>query len=587
MNDSQKQSNQAQKFTNMINSLNILLEQEPNSIDILNQLAEIYESYNKLEQAISYYDRILSLTPNNNRIQLKLASLKIRQGEFSSALKYFQQVLKIDENQPAWVFIGLGDALNNVGSVNEAILAFRKAITLKPDYGLIYAKLANVLDKNNENHEIINLYQKALELQSELPLWAYINYAKILKINDLCAEIVDISQYALSIYQNNISLMIFLAEAQGKLGFTHEAISNYQKICSLEPQQSSWLYQNLGNLLFSVGQEKLAIESYMKSIDINYQFFGNYARLDTLANNLYGTNHSNILNGLSQVIDNISAQDKSIISNLERYLNLGFLGNKGKTIDPLSYYFINHNLKLVYCGIPKNACTLFKKIIVEHSKNKVIFEKSNKNIHQFLVENRCEISTFLSSLESPDYYKMIILRNPFSRLASGYLDKFAKHPYPESFAVEVIKSVQEFLNLDLDIEKSITFDQFIKYLSRKEDYELNDHWQPQNIFVGSIKFDLIGQFENLSYVLDVLEKKYSIQIPRKGAEHATNYQDFSEEKPFHTMYPGELRKLAGMPKAKQLYSAELESIVRSRYAEDIMLYEQYFQVSLNDLRNCL
>ena len=270
-------------------------------------------------------------------------------------------------------------------------------------------------------------------------------------------------------------------------------------------------------------------------------------------------------------------------SNLKQYLKLGFLGNQGKTIDPLGYYFINHNLKLLYCSIPKNACTLFKNIIVENSKYKQEYERSQQNIHQFIISKRGTVDNLLSSLSASDYFKLVVLRNPFARLASGYLDKIAKHLQPESFAIEVIKDVQQHLGLEIDLQKSITFEQFIQYLARKQDCELNDHWKPQDNFVAGVQFDFIGQFENLNRTIDILQNNYNIRIQKQGSEHATKYQQFAEDISFHTLYPQELRDLSGMPTAKQIYSPELETIVRQRYAKDIKLYEQTFAVDLSNL----
>lgn len=335
-------------------------------------------------------------------------------------------------------------------------------------------------------------------------------------------------------------------------------------------------------------------EDYQKLLDIHVKFlklnnngFRNYDCLDKALCSLYGEKQSNLSQKISRLFNSIDSNEKLVIQRLQSYLDLGFLGKEGSTVDPLSYYFINHNLKVVYCSIPKNACTLFKNVIVDNSNDKKQYEQSQQNIHQFLVSKRGDISTLISCLQSPEYFKFVLLRNPFTRLASGYLDKFAKHLHPESFAVDVIKDVQYSLGLEINIKKSITFEQFIKYLARKEDYELNDHWRPQNNFTGSIEFDLIGQFENLNYVIDTLQNKYYIRIKKKVSEHVTKYHDFAENLPFYSMYPEELRNLGGMPKVGQLYSSELENIVRARYEKDIKLYERMFNVSLDDLNEHL
>jgi tetratricopeptide (TPR) repeat protein len=556
-----------------------ILEEDPNSIIILNKLATLYENQQKLDKANDYYSRILELTPKDTEIHFKVASLNVRQKKFADALRNYQTALNINPDQPAWVFIGLGDALNNTQRTGEAILAFHKAIELKPEYGLVYAKLASALANQGDNLKAIDNYQKAVELQEQLPLWAYINFAKILSKNEQFRRSIDVCQNATKIYPRNSEIKTLLAENQRREGEVVNAISNYLKAIELNPKQPGWLHQNLANLLVENQQYDLAIDHYLQSIKINDNIFSSLPYLDIALSKKHGENHENII----QLSNSNILQKKSELCTIKSYFDLGFLGRNGKTVDPLSYYFINHNIKLVYCSIPKNACTLFKNIIVEYSEDKSEYEKSNQNIHQFLISKRGKVSTLLSCVRDSGYFKIVILRNPFSRLTSGYLDKFAKHINPESFALDVIRDVQQFLGLEINVENSITFEQFIKYLARKKDYELNDHWRPQNNFVGSVKFDLVGQFENLNHVIDILQNNYGIRMKKEGSEHATKYQDFSEKLPFHTMYPRDLRNLEGMPKARQLYSAELEKIVRERYAKDIELYEKKFNVNLDDL----
>ena len=561
------------------------LQQKPNSIATLEKIAKIYEQQQQLATAISYYQKIVELNSDRVNIYLKIASLQVRQKQFSASLKNYQTALKIQPQQPAWVFIGLGDALTQTNKIDEAILAFTKATELRSDYGLVYAKLASAMAYQNNDRATIETYQKAVDLQAELPFWVYINFAKILNRNNLYGRATKVCQHGAKQYPNRIGIKILLAEALQKQGKISQAIDTYQKIISLNPQQPAWLYQTLANLLVENQLEQLALEYYFQSIKVNHNGFYSYPYLDLALSKVLGDNYNQ--QQIEKLLEREFDPGSPELNRLKQYMRLGFLGTQGETIDPLGYYFINHNLKLLYCSIPKNACTLFKNIIIENSKYKQEYERSSQNIHQFIISKRGTVDNLLASLSAADYFKLAVLRNPFARLASGYLDKIAKHLQPESFAIDVIKDVQQHLGLAIDLKKSITFEQFIQYLARKKDRELNDHWKPQNNFVAGVKFDFIGQFENLNRTIDILQNNYNIRIKKKGSEHATKYQQFAEDIPFHTLYPQELRNLEGMPTAKQIYSPELEAIVRQRYDRDIALYEQTFAVDLSNLAECL
>ena len=575
------------KFDEAIESYEKAFQIDSECISALNKLAEIYEKRKDVAQASSYYQRISNLLPNDSQAYLKLASLLFRQEKFKRAIETYNKALEIKSEQPAWFYIGFGDALHRNQQLDEAIVAFRKATEINPNNGIAQAKLAHVLSNKGNDSEAVDIYQKAFSLQPKQPLWAYLSFAKALYNNNQIEQTLNICKQALAIQPNNLTTNLLLAEAQEQKGDIEAAIASYQKIIKLNSQPNFGIYRRLGNLQVETGNYQSAIDSYVKCLKINHNGFGNYAHLDEALCNLYEDEQSTLAQNISKLFNSNNYEETAVVQGLQSYLKLGFLGKKGATVDPLSYYFINHNLKIVYCSIHKNACTLFKHLIVDHSSRKEEYERSQQNIHQFLASRRGNIYPLLSCLESSDYFKFVILRNPFARLASAYLDKFAKHPFPESFARDVIREVQQFLGVEVNIEKSITFTQFVEYLARTKDRNLNDHWRPQNTFIGSVKFDFVGPFENLDHIIDLLQRKYGISIKKKVSSHITNYKDFSNDLPFHQIYPNELRTLDGMPKAWQLYTPELETIVRKRYAEDIETYEQYFQVSLDDLQTCL
>ena len=150
------------------------LKTEPNSIATVEEIAKIYEQKQQIETAISYYQKIVNLAGDRVDIYLKIASLQVRVKQFAASLRNYQTALKMQPQQPAWVFIGLGDALIKTDRVDEAILAFRKAVELRSDYGLVYAKLASAMAFKNNVLQTIDTYQKAIDLQNKLPFWVYI-----------------------------------------------------------------------------------------------------------------------------------------------------------------------------------------------------------------------------------------------------------------------------------------------------------------------------------------------------------------------------------------------------------------------------
>ena len=329
-------------------------------------------------------------------------------------------------------------------------------------------------------------------------------------------------------------------------------------------------------------EHKQAIISYVSSIAVQDRL-NSFEKLITSIKGSGIVSEVALNREIQLLVQNLYERDRQSACLLKQLAQLGFLSPHNNPVNLAGYYFVNEELKIVYGSIQKNACTLFKNMLVDNSSLKVEFEASDGNIHTFLNQQipNNSASHLLECLSSPEYFKFTILRDPARRIVSGYLDKIAKHVLPEVFAQEVISNVQAFLGLPINIEQSITFSQFIDYLVRTPDRLLNDHWRPQYNFVATVNFDLVGQFEALDTVIETLEKKFDITIRKKVSSHITKYRHFNESTEFHNMYPHELRRLeGGMPVAKDLFTQELSQKFRLRYQQDITLYNHHFKSNL-------
>ena len=279
-----------------------------------------------------------------------------------------------------------------------------------------------------------------------------------------------------------------------------------------------------------------------------------------------------------ELIANSIQQDSALSIFVQKMITLGFLDRSYSPVYPPGYYIINDSLKAVYCAIPKNACTLFKTMMVEHSSSANAFTDSEQNVHQFLdgLARKVRANHLLNCLTSDEYFKFTVLRDPLNRIVSGYLDKFAKHPLPEPFVQDIILEIRSALGQDADVEKSVTFSEFVDYLVRTPDEQLNDHWRPQHNFTAAVPFNFIGQFESIDSVVHTLEDKLSINIRTEVSNHRTQYRAFDADSSFHTMYPDQLRAIGKMPAAQNFLVPSIREKLRSRYRRDIELYTQAF-----------
>ncbi len=239
-----------------------------------------------------------------------------------------------------------------------------------------------------------------------------------------------------------------------------------------------------------------------------------------------------------------------------------------------NYYIINHQYKLIYCPIPKNACTLFKEIIVSNSEHQSDFQDSDLDVHRYVRQNNVELGDF-NYLSNPEYLKIAMVRNPFDRLVSAYLNKFVRPKKVTPIVKNVIRDIYQFNNIKPNQKKSVTFSDFIHYLARTEDHYLNEHWRSQYFFLGMglFEFDLFDSLENVGHIIQKLESRMRIEISKKKTKNKTNYSENTVKKDWHEMYPQQLREFEQLPTASSLYTNELIALVKSRYALDVEMYE--------------
>ena len=437
--------------------------------------------------------------------------------------------------------------------------------------------------KNQEWVQAIEYYQKAIKLQPRKQAWIYLSLGSLLVKQGLVDEAIDCYKIANELRPENAQTYALMGVALGKKGERDRAIASYRKAISLDAAQPVWVQKKLGDALSERALEDLKETAFRYAqVMCRRDRFSHFDLLVKTIEKIFGSFGECTEKNIYVMFEDFSDRDAETFNFLMRLARLGFLNPKGSPVNLAGYYVINEQLKAVYCSIPKNACTLFKTMMVKHSDLKNAYETSGENIHTFLSQRMKNVSALhlLNCLDSEEYFKFVIIRNPFDRIVSAYLDKFAKHKFPEPFVQEVISSVRRFLCLEPSTEMSITFEQFVDYVAYTPDNKLNDHWRPQTNFLASVRFDFVGQFEFMDASIEFLEQKFNIEIFEDVATHATQYHCFENHQDFHRLYPHQLRSLVGMPDSSSIYTKELNRRVCLRFLRDVMFIKKNFDFVL-------
>ncbi len=149
--------------------------------------------------------------------------------------------------------------------------------------------------------------------------------------------------------------------------------------------------------------------------------------------------------------------------------------------------------KYIYLSVPKAANSTIKGILQEveltGSYLKAPRRLHNRATSPLIAPYQLPVDNFTSIINSGEFYKFTLVRNPFSRLLSCYLDRVkAKNS-------TVRKEILEKLNKDNNYQ--IQFEEFINVILDIDPQQMNIHYRPQTLLTcfDLINFDEILKFE--------------------------------------------------------------------------------------------
>lgn len=181
-----------------IASLERLLQLKAPSPEVLGKVRGFYVGIltdaNRTEKAVAYYQSLLEKDPNNVELILQMAQLYAKKGNFEGAMEYFTKRANLEpENKEAWYTVGVlcwersyrGAALitpeERAAVVEKGLQMMDKALAIDPDYfdalsytNLLYREKAKVLAGEGRMDEALaaqdtaNAYvKKALEARKK------------------------------------------------------------------------------------------------------------------------------------------------------------------------------------------------------------------------------------------------------------------------------------------------------------------------------------------------------------------------------------------------------------------------------------
>ncbi len=168
--------------------------------------------------------------------------------------------------------------------------------------------------------------------------------------------------------------------------------------------------------------------------------------------------------------------------------------------------------KVIYREVPKVASSFILTTLImdRHGLNAEIGNMHKQAKSRLLGPRHLDIPSVVQQASDPEGFTFTFVRDPYARLVSCYMDKFANVPIGNgSYISAVVEAWAALVGRQVEKGSPISFDFFCDLAAETAEGCFDGHWAKQSVLVpnGPMKPDFTGKFETLTAdLLAVLER---------------------------------------------------------------------------------
>jgi len=245
----------------------------------------------------------------------------------------------------------------------------------------------------------------------------------------------------------------------------------------------------------------------------------------------------------------------------------------------------HRRLRCIYVIVPKAATTSIKHWLIATNPD-CRQDDAKGDVHD-IMRATCTMDhmppdELQGIFGDPSIFKFSFVRNPWTRLVSGYLDKVVNAEPPaytivRHHAKSTLLGWVEWTRLRFTTgvepiyQRGLTFRDFVAALDEVAPQEIDWHFRPQATILADIPLDFLGRVENFkSDFAQVLRRLGEATLAPK--EHQQQYQPLPGGDSVADWPAGKFRNLEVYPHWKRFYPPDIAARVARIFAEDITSY---------------
>lgn len=230
-----------------------------------NALALVQTELGYIDDAVSSYQRAISISPESEFLWNNLGQLLAKNERNEEAINAYKKALSLSPHDfLSWD--GVGQIYNKFGAYQNAISAFEKALEIAPYYEYSWAGIGMAYLESGLLEKAKSSLCKAVELNSHL-IGAWINLGKCFTHQKRDLDAIAVYHRAIEFNPQNANLWVELGRLHLLRQDYVECISAYLKVISLEPQCGE-AYLRLAYAQFQIGDYETSALFYEESIPL-------------------------------------------------------------------------------------------------------------------------------------------------------------------------------------------------------------------------------------------------------------------------------------------------------------------------------
>lgn len=243
-----------------------LLADDPNNLELLNSLGQLYIKASDDEKALPFYEKIIKLNPVNVDAYNNMGGIYRRLKRYDESITVLNKALSFNKNNSE-VKYNLGFTYKLMGKNDEACDCFEYVISENPNDVLAYNHLGSIYATKKDYQKSISIYKRGLQVDPNHPILQY-NLARSYVAINADLDAFKAFEAALRAKPSWKDAVKEYSALLNKYSRTKESCEVIQKAINLYPTDGH-LYYLLGKSFLVQTDYESAVKSFEKAISLD------------------------------------------------------------------------------------------------------------------------------------------------------------------------------------------------------------------------------------------------------------------------------------------------------------------------------